>query len=203
MRKHMKRVCFLAVMVAAVWTGGLLRDSARLRSELLRLHGVGASDSAEDQAVKLRVRDAVLENLQLALADVRDVEQAEEYVRKMIPKLTDTANRVLEEWGFTDTVSISIGEEEFPVRDYETFRLPSGVYKALRIVIGEGKGRNWWCVVFPELCLAATSEAFVQTANMEGFDDTLTGSLSGEYEIRFWILDQLGRLGNFLHRDSE
>ena len=199
----MKRVCFLAVMVAAVWTGGLLRDSARLRSELLRLHVVGASDSAEDQAVKLRVRDAVLENLQLALADVRDVEQAEEYVRKMIPKLTDTANRVLEEWGFTDTVSISIGEEEFPVRDYETFRLPSGVYKALRIVIGEGKGRNWWCVVFPELCLAATSEAFVQTANMEGFDDTLTGSLSGEYEIRFWILDQLGRLGNFLHRDSE
>jgi len=109
----------------------------------------------------------------------------------------------LEEYGFTDTVSISIGEEEFPARDYETFRLPSGIYKALRIVIGEGEGQNWWCVVFPELCMGATSEQFVQTASMEGFDEELCQTLSGDYEIRFWLLDQLGRLGNFLHRDSD
>ena len=203
MKKHIKRIFFLAVMVAAVFLGGLAADSAQLRQELLRLHVVGASDSQEDQAVKLRVRDAVLASLEQGLADVQDVDQAVQYVQTMIPKLTETANRVLEEYGFTDTVSISIGEEEFPARDYDTFRLPSGIYKALRIVIGEGEGQNWWCVVFPELCLSATSEQFVQTASMEGFDETLCQTLSGDYEIRFWLLDQLGRLGNFLHRDSE
>ena len=203
MKKHIKRIFFLAVMVAAVFLGGLAADSAQLRQELLRLHVVGASDSQEDQEVKLRVRDAVLASLEQGLADVQDVDQAVQYVQTMIPKLTETANRVLEEYGFTDTVSISIGEEEFPARDYDTFHLPSGIYNALRIVIGEGEGRNWWCVVFPELCLSATSEQFVQTASMEGFDEELCQTLSGDYEIRFWLLDQLGRLGNFLHRDSE
>jgi len=203
MKKQIKRIFFLAVMVAAVWTGGLVADSQQLRQELLRLHVVGASDAPEDQEVKLRVRDSVLATLEQGMADVQDVDQAVEYVQTMIPKLTQTANRVLEEYGFTDTVSISIGEEEFPARDYETFRLPSGIYKALRIVIGEGEGQNWWCVVFPELCMGATSEQFVQTASMEGFDEELCQTLSGDYEIRFWLLDQLGRLGNFLHRDSE
>jgi len=203
MKKQIKRIFFLAVMVAAVWTGGLVADSQQLRQELLRLHVVGASDAPEDQEVKLRVRDSVLATLEQGMADVQDVDQAVEYVQTMIPKLTQTANRVLEEYGFTDTVSISIGEEEFPARDYETFRLPSGIYKALRIVIGEGEGQNWWCVVFPELCMGATSEQFVQTASMEGFDEELCQTLSGDYEIRFWLLDQLGRLGNFLHRDSD
>lgn len=203
MKKHVKRIFFFAAMVAAAWLGGLLADSAQLRSELLRLHVVGASDSREDQEVKLRVRDAVLASLEQGLADVKDVDQAVAYVQTMIPKLTQTANRVLEEYGFADTVSISLGEEEFPARSYDTFSLPSGIYKALRIVIGEGEGQNWWCVVFPELCMSATSEEFVQTASMEGFDEELCGTLSGDYEIRFWILDQLGRLGNFLHRDSE
>lgn len=203
MKKQLRRIFFLAVLVAAVWTGGLLADARQLRQELLRLHVVGASDSQEDQAVKLRVRDAVLASLEQGLEDIQDVDQAVAYVETMIPKLTETANRVLEEYGFTDTVSISVGEEEFPARDYETFRLPSGIYKALRIVIGDGEGQNWWCVVFPELCLSATSEEFVEAASMEGFDEELTQTLSGDYEIRFWILDQLGRLGNFLHGDSE
>ena len=203
MRKHIRRIGFLVVLVAAVWTGGLLADSARLRSELLRLHVVGASDSEADQQVKLRVRDAVLATLEQGLKDVQDVDQAVAYVRTMLPRLEQTANRVLEECGFPQTVTASIGEEAFPTRDYDTFRLPSGVYKALRIVIGEGEGQNWWCVVFPELCMGATSEQFVETASLEGFDRQLCGTLTGEYEIRFWILDQLGRLGNFLHRDSE
>ena len=203
MKKQLRRVFFLAVLVGAVWLGGVLADGAQLRSEILRLHVVAASDSAEDQAVKLRVRDAVLASLQQGLEDVKDLDQAIAYVETMLPRLEQTANRVLEEYGFSHRVSLSLGEEEFPARQYDTFRLPSGIYKALRIVIGEGEGQNWWCVVFPELCMSATTEQFTQVAAMEGFDETLTDTLTGEYEIRFWILDQLGRLGNFLHRDSE
>lgn len=203
MKKQLRRIFVLALAVTTVWIGGLAADSARLRNELLRLHVVGASDAAEDQQVKLRVRDAVLETLRQGLQDVQDVDQAVEYVQTMLPKLEQTANRVLEECGFSQTVTLSVGEEAFPARDYETFRLPSGIYKALRIVIGEGEGQNWWCVVFPELCMGATTEQFVETASMEGFDPQLCAALTGEYEIRFWVLDQLGRLGNFLHRDSE
>ena len=203
MKKHLRRIVILMLTVAAVWTGGLLADSARLRGELLRLHVVGASDSEEDQQVKLRVRDAVLASLEQGLKDVQDVDQAVAYVESVLPKLEQTANRVLEECGFSQTVTASVGEEAFPSRDYETFRLPSGIYKALRIVIGAGEGENWWCVVFPDLCMGATSEQFVEAASLEGFDSQLCGTLTGEYEIRFWILDQLGRLGNFLHGDSE
>lgn len=203
MAGKIKTVVFLAVMVAAVWLSGLAADGKQLTDEILRLHVVADSDSEEDQAVKLKVRDAVLATLEEGLADVKDVDQAVEYVRQMIPKLTQTANRVLAGAGFDETVSISIGKEEFPMRQYDTFSLPSGVYNALRVVIGDGEGHNWWCVVFPQLCMSATSEEFVETAGMEGMSERLSGSLTGEYEIRFWILDQMGKVGNFLHRDSE
>lgn len=201
--KRIKGIFFLAVMVASVWLGGLIGDAQALRNDILRLHVVANSDSEEDQAVKLRVRDAVLTTLEEGMEKVTDPKEAVAYAKTMIPKLTKVANRVLKEAGFDDTVQISVGQGEFPLREYDTFRLPSGVYQALKVVIGEGKGQNWWCVVFPELCTGATSEEFVETAKMEGMGDSLTASLTGDYEIRFWILDQMGKLGNFLHRDSE
>lgn len=203
MKKHIKRIFFLAVMVAAVWTGGLLADLKALQEDILRLHVVGASDSEEDQAVKLQVRDAVLQTLSQELENVQDIGQAKAYIEDMLPKLTEVANQVLQQAGFDDTATVSLGVEEFPLRQYDTFSLPSGLYQALRIVIGEGEGHNWWCVVYPQLCIPATSEEFVETASMEGMSDSLSGSLTGEYEIRFWILDQMGKLGNFLHGDSE
>ena len=201
--KRIKGIFFLAVMVASVWLGGLIGDAQALRNDILRLHVVANSDSEEDQAVKLRVRDAVLAALEEGIEKVTDPKEAVAYAKTMIPKLTKVANRVLAEAGFDDTVQISVGQGEFPLREYETFRLPSGVYQALKVVIGEGEGQNWWCVVFPELCNGATSEEFVEAAKMEGMGDSLTASLTGDYEIRFWILDQMGKLGNFLHRDSE
>jgi stage II sporulation protein R len=92
--------------------------------------------------------------------------------------------------------------EEFSKRVYDTFSLPAGLYESLRIIIGEGEGKNWWCVVFPELCLPATSEGFEETASCAGFPDALTAALEGEegYEIRFFLLDVLGRLENLIHR---
>ena len=203
MKKRIKGIVFLAVMVASVWLGGILADGAQLRQDILRLHVVGASNGAADQQVKLRVRDAVVQYLEGELSNVKDMSQAMAYVESVLPKLEETANRVLEQYGFSDTVSVSLGPWEFPVRDYDTFKLPSGIYQALRIVIGAGEGENWWCVVFPQLCMSATSEEFVETASLDGMSPKLAGTLTGEYEIRFWVLDQLGKLGNFLHRDSE
>lgn len=200
MGKKLKRIGLLAALVAIVWAGGLLADKEQLREEILRLHVVAASDSEADQAVKLRVRDAVLGSLRQGLSDLTDMEQAVAYVEEMIPKIENAANLVLAEAGFADTVQVSLTEWEFPEREYDTFSLPAGVYNALRVVIGEGEGQNWWCVVFPELCMGTTSEEFRE---MSTFSDGLNDTLTGEYEIRFWLLDKLGQLENFLHRTSD
>lgn len=203
MFRHMKRIAAIACVVALVWFGGVLADSARLREDILRLHVVAASDSEEDQTVKLQVRDAILGSLKDGLDKLSSPEEAYQYILTMLPELEETANQVIEQAGFTDHATVSLGEEEFPIRDYDTFTLPSGVYQSLRVTIGEGEGHNWWCVVFPQLCMGATCEEFTQTASMNNMPQSLTKSLTGDYEIRFWILDKLGELENFLHRTSE
>lgn len=202
MKKHGIRLLFLAVFVLTFALCALVADAQRLSNELLRLHVVGASDAQADQALKLQVRDVLLKTLEQGLQDVTDADEAQAYVESMLPQLKETADRVLQEAGSTDTATVSVAWEEFPLREYETFRLPSGLYRSLRVTIGPGKGRNWWCVVFPELCNAATTEEFAEVAAMEGLPEPLNKSLTGEYEVRFWLLDQLGRLRNFLHRDS-
>ena len=200
MKKQLRRISLVAAMVACVFVWGIATDSRELREGLLRLHVVGASDSKEDQDVKLLVRDAVLASLEEGLDDLTDPAAACDYVARMLPKVKAAADRCLQEAGFSDTAQVSLTEEAFPTRDYDTFSLPAGVYQALRVVIGEGEGQNWWCVVFPKLCMSAASEEFRE---MSTFSDTLNDSLTGKYEIRFWLLDQLGRIENFFHNATE
>lgn len=195
MKRHLRRIALLLFAVICVYGWGIATDSQTLRDQLLRLHVVGASDSKEDQDVKLLVRDAVLQSLEEGLEDLKDVDAAMDYVTRMLPKVETAANRCLAAAGFDDTVSVSLTEEAFPTREYDTFSLPAGIYKALRVVIGEGEGQNWWCVVFPQLC-AGTEAEFVETASVAGMSDELTATLEGDYEIRFWLLEKLGQLKN-------
>ena len=200
MKRHMKRIGWVALTVACIWLWGIVTDSGVLRENLLRLHVVGASNSQEDQAVKLQVRDAVLGSLEEGLRDMTDPQEAWDYVSRMLPQVEAAANRALAAAGFSETVQVSLTEEAFPTREYDTFSLPAGVYKALRVVIGEGEGKNWWCVVFPQLC-GAEGE-FVETASTAGLDPELARSLEGEYELRFWVLEKLGELKNQIFSSS-
>ena len=201
MKKQLRRISLVAAVVACVIIWGIATDSRELREGLLRLHVVGASDSQEDQEVKLLVRDAVLASMEEGLQDLTDPAAAYDYVSRMLPKVKAAADRCLQEAGFSDTAQVSLTEEAFPTRDYDTFSLPAGVYKALRIVIGEGEGKNWWCVVFPQLCMAG--EDFVETASVAGLSPELTETLEGEYEIRFWLLEKWGEVKNRIFRASE
>ena len=200
MKRHMKRIGWVALTVACIWLWGIVTDSGDLRENLLRLHVVGASNSAEDQAVKLQVRDAVLGSLEEGLRDMTDPQEAWDYVSRMLPQVEAAANRALAAAGFSETVQVSLTEEAFPTREYDTFSLPAGVYKALRVVIGEGEGKNWWCVVCPQLC-GAEGE-FVETASTAGLDPELARRLEGEYELRFWVLEKLGELKNRIFSSS-
>ena len=190
------------VAALAVWGGTLLADRQRLNEELIRLHVVANSDSRVDQEVKLQVRDAVIQSLEADLEALADVEQAKAYLTENLPKIQAVANETLEEAGFSGEAVVSLCKEAFDTRYYDTFTLPAGVYEALRITIGEGKGHNWWCVVFPTLCVPATTEGFEDTAAGAGFPDSLTGALTGEeeYEVRFYLLDVLGRMENRFFR---
>lgn len=203
MKKAWKRlgICFLAA--AIVWMGALILDRQTLRRELVRLHVVAASDSAEDQTIKLRVKDAVVSSLKADMEKFQSAQEATAYLQRNLPKIEALANRILWETGCTDTAKVSLGEEEFPVRYYNTFTLPAGIYQSLRITIGAGEGQNWWCVAFPGLCLPATASGFEEAASCAGLSDGLTATLEEKdgYELRFWVLDALGRLENFLHQE--
>lgn len=200
MKKGWKALCVCLLAAALVWTGTLISDRQRLDRELIRLHVVANSDSREDQDLKLRVRDAVTASIREALVDMGDMEQAKAYLEESLPKLQAMANEVLEAAGSAQRAVVKFCQEKFPVRDYDTFSLPGGVYQSLRIVIGDGEGENWWCVVFPELCTPRTEADFRDVAVGAGFPEDLTDALTGEErgKVRFFLLDKLGQLEAWL-----
>ena len=202
MRKSLKRLGICALIVCLVWAAGIVSNKQLLQNGLIRLHVVAASDSETDQNLKLLVRDAVIRSLRENMDHVKDMEEAKAYLRENLPKIEALANGVLQNAGIHDTVTVSLRPEEFGTRVYDTFTLPAGVYEALRITIGAGEGHNWWGVVFPAMCVGATVEEFEETAHCAGLSDSLTAALAGEedYEVRFLILDALGKLENFLHK---
>lgn len=146
----------LAVFLAS---GGLaLRAQAQLADRVVRLHVLANSDGEEDQALKLLVRDRVLARATELLTQAGDRAEAESLLRTALPELEALAVRELRANGCDYPVRAELTDTEFPTRDYDGFTLPAGEYLALRVVIGEGAGRNWWCVVFPPLCTAASAD---------------------------------------------
>lgn len=204
MEKLVKRVTICVILVVLLWCGTGIMDRNRLNEELIRLHVVANSDSELDQEIKLRVRDAVNESLSDAMQNVADVEAAKLYIRENLPKIEAVVNQVLREAGFSDRSVAVFCKEAFDTRVYDTFTLPAGVYETLRITIGNGEGKNWWCVVFPTLCLPVSSDEFSEVAAGAGFSDALSGALTGEeeYELRFFLLDMLGNLDRYFFRQN-
>ncbi|MDD6201040.1 MAG: stage II sporulation protein R [Firmicutes bacterium] len=202
MRKILKFFGFCMLAAVLIWFGTVLADRQKLDEDLIRLHVVAASDSEDDQALKLQVRDALVRELEPVMDSLPDAEEAEAFLRENLTELEEIVNRVIREAGRSDTAHVTLEKEAFDTRRYDTFSLPAGVYESLRVTIGEGKGRNWWCVVFPSLCVPASSQGFADTAAGSGFADSLTGALSndGGYEVRFFFLDCLGRIENFFRR---
>ena len=187
-------ICLL--LAAVVWTWGLIRDRRYLNQELIRLHVVANSDSKRDQDIKLQVRDAIIASLYQGMAQIGDVRAAEDYLRENLPKIESAANEALEAAGVDSRAVVTLCRETFDIRKYDTFTLPAGVYKSLRVVIGEGQGKNWWCVAFPTLCMSATSEEFEAAAQTAGMEETLSETLSGSCQLRFYLLDVLGKVEN-------
>ena len=129
-----------------------------LPENVVRLHVVANSDSEEDQSVKLLVRDAVLEEAAKWYGGAQSMEEASSQLCTHLQSLGETARTTLAENGMEYSAKVEVTEMYFSTRDYGTFRLPAGRYRTLRVTLGEGQGKNWWCVVFPSLCLPAAGE---------------------------------------------
>lgn len=200
MRRGIKCVLACMLIACSVWIGGILFDCHQLNDELIRLHVVANSDSPEDQNIKLLVRDAVTESLKSSLQELSDAEAAKIWLQENLETIQKIADDALLRSGSEHTSVVSLCKEAFETRYYDTFTLPAGVYHALRITIGEGKGENWWCVVFPDLCVPATTDGFEAAATSAGFSDTLNRALVRDdgYEIRFFLLDVMGKVENIL-----
>ncbi len=162
--------------------------SEQLPQNVLRLHVVANSNSPEDQAVKLLVRDAVLEEAARWYGDAQTLNEANAAVCTHLQSITRAANRVLGAEGFPADARAMVTDMYFPTRYYGGIALPAGTYRTLRVTIGEGRGKNWWCVVFPALCMpAAESREDVLAQLPESQRDVVENP--GKYQVKFKVVE--------------
>lgn len=187
------------LLVFLFMAGRTVSDRAALERGLVRLHVVANSDSAADQSCKLYVKDGIVSCLNGMLSDCEDIQQAQKTLASALPQLQELASELLQQCGSLDSAVVKLCRESFPLRQYDTFRLPAGVYQSLRIVIGQGRGHNWWCVVYPQLCSVLSVDGLKETAS-DAISSGLVSTLAGTQgtQIRFYLLDQLGKLENRL-----
>ena len=161
-----------------------------LAEDLVRLRVVANSDSAYDQSVKLAVRDAVLE--EIAGWEIQP-DCAQEMMNDLDSRrgcIAQAVRQTLDACGSDDRFAIRLDREYYPTRTYETFSLPAGEYQGLRIFLGEGAGHNWWCVIYPALCLDTVSAEQSLTGEQRG----LIHRDTGEYAVRFRMAEVVGEL---------
>lgn len=169
----------LALVICTAVVGAIIYSEKTVESlsdNLIRLHIIANSDAEIDQAVKLEVRDAVLNYLTGKLDLTNSTEASVAIIKEELPAIEEIAEEVLEKNGHTPTAYAEYGAYAFPTKQYENIELPAGTYNALRITLGEGAGQNWWCVVFPPLCFADSQNGKIS----EEADAKLKETLSAE-----------------------
>ena len=184
----------LCILAAGSWLG---EEQQELADSVIRFHVIANSDSREDQVLKLAVRDRVLEQAQAVYPQNATLPQARAALEGALDQLAQAGQAVVEEQGYDYQVTARMEQCWFPTKEYDGFALPAGEYTALRVVIGEGQGQNWWCVAFPPLCLGAAGET-VDTAAQAGYFTPEQVSLVTEentgYVLKFKGMELLGEL---------
>ena len=171
----------LALAVTLLWGAWSASRQEDLARKMVRLHVIANSDTEEDQALKLQVRDSVLDFTTRVLEQAESQSEAEEKLISALPEIQRLAAEKIAVEGYDYGVTARLERTEFPHKEYEGFALPAGEYTALRLVIGEGAGQNWWCVVYPPLCMAAAAD-LPETAIAAGFTEDDVGFITEENE---------------------
>ncbi len=175
----------LAIIISSV--NAFAQDLEGISDKVLRLHILANSDSEEDQALKLKVRDKILEETGDMFNTAKSRLEVEQLVVDNMDKIQETAEQVVQENGYDYDVKCELTYMEFDERVYDNFTLPAGYYDALRITIGEANGHNWWCVIYPQFCIAPS----IDKSSLETFEDTEIKIIKQpqRYKVKFWIVD--------------
>ncbi len=183
-----------SVLMAAAFLSVLpVAGEHQIYEDVLRLHVIAESDSADDQALKLKVRDAVLDCVSGAVGACTSFDEANATVDAMSAEIQSAAEACVRENGGNCTVTVELSPERYPRRDYGSACLPAGVYQSLRVTLGDGAGKNWWCVLFPTVCIRFAKESAEEDAYIAaGFTPEeyriITGD-DGGWKIKFRILE--------------
>lgn len=181
----------LALFVACLVCTALWAEATqvRLASQVIRLHILANSDNEEDQALKLEVRDRVLETTSALLAGETEPQAAAVLLDQHLDDIAQTAAQEISAQGHDDRVEVRLEQTWFPTRQYQGISLPAGNYLALRVLIGAAEGHNWWCVVFPNLCLPAVSERALEASTLTPGQISLLQEEETSYVFRFKALE--------------
>ena len=191
MKKRSVVLPALMILCAALFISVIPTEAeGALYEDTIRLHILAASDSEEDQALKLEIRDALLKNFAEELSRSEGREDAEIKIREALPEIEEFVRGELLKRGYNYKVSATLGTEWYDTREYESFSLPKGYYTSLKITLGEGSGKNWWCVMFPPLCLDAALEAAPTDDGVKHYTDEEFTLISKKgYNVKFKLLE--------------
>lgn len=203
MKQWIKTGILLAA--AALVCGGIVQFRQQCMAEeiagkVIRFHVRANSDREEDQELKLKVRDAVGSYMQPILSGISDIEASRQAVRERLPQIAQTAEEVVAREGYAYDVSASLTVTDFPEKTYGNYTFPAGRYEALEVVIGEGGGHNWWCVMYPNLCFFNSVYEVVDEEAEESLQRVLTPEeyeslMEGKnYKVKFALWEKLQEL---------
>lgn len=189
MTKKWDMVLILGLLLAVVVSvaAGFDGECDPVRQNVLRLHILANSDSEQDQALKLQVRDAVLRETAGAFEAAESLDTAEQTAAALLPRIEETARQTLAAQGCDDAVRVSLVNMYFETREYDGHTLPAGYYDAVRIELGAAAGHNWWCVLFPQLCIGTAADS----EELETIDGL---ARQPEYRLSFALVEWLERL---------
>ena len=178
------------LMVAVIAAAMPTETEAAIYEDTVRLHILANSDSESDQAIKYEIRDLVLEKYSSRLSEVKSAEDAKEKAEEILTDIENEVNIHLGMLGVDYTASIDIGKEWYDTRKYDDFTLPKGIYTSLIIKLGNAEGQNWWCVMYPPMCLGIATEKGEKDDALIDYSNEETRLISdGEYQIKFKLLE--------------
>lgn len=201
--KKIKISITVGIVVAILFSiCSFAKTSEEIRSDVLRLHVIANSDTSVDQNLKLRLRDYILQEGKDIFNGSVNVENAVEKIEPVLPELEKSAKAFVNRAGFDYDVKISLSNEYFTTRTYETVTLPAGKYLALRVVIGSGEGHNWWCVMFPPMCVPAADKKD-EIENVFSEKEIKLVESKPKYEPRFKVVEIYEQLKEIICEKSE
>lgn len=201
--KKIKISVTVGIVVAILFSiCSFAKTSEEIRSDVLRLHVIANSDTSVDQNLKLRLRDYILQEGKDIFNGSVNVENAVKKIEPVLPELEKSAKAFVNQAGFDYDVKISLSNEYFTTRTYETVTLPAGKYLALRVVIGSGEGHNWWCVMFPPMCVPAADKKD-EIENVFSEKEIKLVESKPKYEPRFKVVEIYEQLKEIISENSE